>query len=251
MILPSVRKVLWKRSVGVLKINKRTPPPEFVGAAVRAKNTYYCALPGKKTPYDLLESKAKEALGKALAAEQGYLCVYCMSRISDQDMKIEHFYPRHDEIGEGAELSVEYTNLFASCRGGEGEPKRLQTCDTHKGNTIVSVNPLDADSIAKISYGYDGKVGSNDSDIERDLNDTLNLNVEKLKRNRLEAWKRMRERIARKNLSGQIKAYVTFIKKQGQIDSNRKVEYAGFLLFMSRKELRKLKGKQKGLQNKR
>lgn len=37
MILSSVREVLWKRSVGVLKINKRTPPPEFVGAAVRAK----------------------------------------------------------------------------------------------------------------------------------------------------------------------------------------------------------------------
>ena len=56
MILSSVREVLWKRSVGVLKINKRTPPPEFVGAAVRAKYTYYRALPGKKTPYDLLES---------------------------------------------------------------------------------------------------------------------------------------------------------------------------------------------------
>ncbi|MGR4829655.1 hypothetical protein, partial [Bifidobacterium adolescentis] len=94
----------------MLKINKRTPPPEFVGAAVRAKYTYYRALPGKKTPYDLLESKAKEALGKALATEQGHLCVYCMSRIGDHDMKIEHLYPRHDEMGKGAELSVEYTN---------------------------------------------------------------------------------------------------------------------------------------------
>lgn len=166
MILSSVREVLWKRSVGVLKINKRTPPPEFVGAAVRAKHTYYRALPGKKTPYDLLESKAKEALGKALATEPGHLCVYCMSRIGDHDMKIEHLYPRHDEMGKGAELSVEYTNLFASCRGGEGEPKRLQTCDTHKGNAIISVNPLNSDSIAKISYGYDGKVKSDDSDIE-------------------------------------------------------------------------------------
>lgn len=68
MILSSVREVLWKRSVGVLKINKRTPPPEFVGAAVRAKYTYYRALPGKKTPYDLLESKAKEAKGVSYGA---------------------------------------------------------------------------------------------------------------------------------------------------------------------------------------
>ena len=216
MILSSVREVLWKRSVGVLKINKRTPPPEFVGAAVRAKYTYYRALPGKKTPYDLLESKAKEALGKALATEQGHLC-------------------------------VEYTNLFASCRGGEGEPKRLQTCDTHKGNAIISVNPLNSDSIAKISYGYDGKVKSDDSDIEQDLNDTLNLNVEKLKRNRLEAWNHMRARIARKNLNEQIKMYTAFIEGEGQVNSDMKMEYAGFLLFMAGRELRKLKGKQKGL----
>lgn len=247
MILSSVREVLWKRSVGLLKINKRTPPPEFVGAAVRAKYTYYRALPGKKTPYDLLESKAKEALGKALATEQGHLCVYCMSRIGDHDMKIEHLYPRHDEMGKGAELSVEYTNLFASCRGGEGEPKRLQTCDTHKGNAIISVNPLNSDSIAKISYGYDGKVKSDDSDIEQDLNDTLNLNVEKLKRNRLEAWNHMRARIARKNLNEQIKMYTAFIEGEGQVNSDMKMEYAGFLLFMAGRELRKLKGKQKGL----
>lgn len=253
MILSSVREVLWKRSVGVLKINKRTPPPEFVEAAAKAKETYSLSQPGKQTPYEMLETEAKDVLREALAAEQGYLCVYCMSRISDseQDMKIEHLYPRHDEMGEGAKLSVEYTNLFASCNGGEGEDKELQTCDTHKGNAIISVNPLDSDSIAKISYSYDGKVKSNDSDIEHDLNDTLNLNVEKLKRNRQEAWRCMRDRIARKNLSSQIKAYDTFIEEQGQIDSNKKMEYAGFLLFMSRKELRKLRGKQKGLQNKR
>ena len=156
MILSSVREVLWKRSVGVLKINKRTPPPEFVGAAVRAKYTYYRALPGKKTPYDLLESKAKEALGKALATEQGHLCVYCMSRIGDHDMKIEHLYPRHDEMGKGAELSVEYTNLFASCRGGEGEPKRLQTCDTHKGNAIIYYKLDIENPIIRINTAFKG-----------------------------------------------------------------------------------------------
>lgn len=108
-------------------------------------------------------------------------------------------------------------------------------------------NPLNSDSIAKISYGYDGKVKSDDSDIEQDLNDTLNLNVEKLKRNRLEAWNHMRARIARKNLNEQIKMYTAFIEGEGQVNSDMKMEYAGFLLFMAGRELRKLKGKQKGL----
>ena len=116
-----------------------------------------------------------------------------------------------------------------------------------KANAIISVNPLNSDSIAKISYGYDGKVKSDDSDIEQDLNDTLNLNVEKLKRNRLEAWNHMRARIARKNLNEQIKMYTAFIEGEGQVNSDMKMEYAGFLLFMAGRELRKLKGKQKGL----
>ena len=103
------------------------------------------------------------------------------------------------------------------------------------------------DAHMQISYGYDGKVKSDDSDIEQDLNDTLNLNVEKLKRNRLEAWNHMRARIARKNLNEQIKMYTAFIEGEGQVNSDMKMEYAGFLLFMAGRELRKLKGKQKGL----
>lgn len=232
----------------MLKINKRTPPLEFVGAAVRARNTYYSVPPGKKTPYDLLESGVTEVLREALIAEQGHLCVYCMSRINEHDTKIEHLYPRHGGMGRGVKLSVDYNNLFASCRGGEGDSS--QTCDTHKGNTIIAINPLDANSIAKISYGYDGKVKSDDSAIEHDLNDTLNLNVEKLKRNRLEAWKRMRNQVTRKKLNEQVKTYTVFIEEQGQVGPDLKMEYAGFLLFMAEKELRKLRGMQKGLRHK-
>lgn len=41
--------------------------------------------------------------------------------------------------------------------------------------------------------------------------------------------------------------YTTFIEGEGQVNSDMKMEYAGFLLFMAGRELRKLKGKQKGL----
>ena len=57
----------------------------------------------------------------------------------------------------------------------------------------------------------------------------------------------MRARIARKNLNEQIKMYTAFIEGEGQVNSDMKMEYAGFLLFMAGRELRKLKGKQKRL----
>lgn len=50
--------------------------------------------------------------------------------------------------------------------------------------------------------------------------------MEKLKRNRLEAWNHMRARIARKNLNEQIKMYTAFIEGEGQVNSDMKMEYA-------------------------
>ncbi len=84
MILSSVREVLWKRSVGVLKINKErhlrnlSEPPYGQSTHI----TVLC--PGKrKRRMHLLESKAKEALGKALATEQGHLvCIACRELVT-------------------------------------------------------------------------------------------------------------------------------------------------------------------------
>ncbi len=44
----------------------------------------------------------------------------------------------------------------------------------------------------------------------------------------------MRARIAKKNLNEQIKMYTAFIEGEGQVNSDMKMEYAGFfLLFMA------------------
>lgn len=81
----------------------------------------------------------KDELRVSLLTEQGHICCYCMQRISDSRMKIEHWKSQDDY----PELQLDYNNLLGACQGGEGSPKHLQHCDTRKGNTEITINPLD------------------------------------------------------------------------------------------------------------
>lgn len=62
------------------------------------------------------------------------------------------------------------------------------TCDAHRGNTALTVNPVDASTIRMIKYQSDGTIYSDAPAIDKDLNSTLNLNCDAtgvlLKKNR-------------------------------------------------------------------
>ena len=51
-----------------------------------------------------------------------------------------------------------------------------KTCDAHRGNIPLTVDPRDIYSIRKIRYTLDGYITSNDKGIRTDVEDTLNLN---------------------------------------------------------------------------
>ena len=128
--------------------------------------------------YANIPSTVKDDLKKSLLEEQGYLCAYCMSRISLEKMKIEHFLPQSVYPSE----SLEYSNLLAVCRGYEGECSQNQTCDTKKSNGIISINPLNKTHINNITYSNDGTINS--TSYHNDLHTILNLNLNSLKNNR-------------------------------------------------------------------
>ena len=143
----------------------------------------------------------KDTLRRSLSTEQRGLCCYCMGRIaSDADsMKMEHWrcqahYP--DE-------QLTYRNLLGACPGGEGQPHKLQHCDTRKGNQDLRWNPADPSRnvASRLSYRIDGAIVSDDCEFDHQLNDVLNLNLPILKRRRrgvldgvLEWWKREKNR---------------------------------------------------------
>lgn len=128
--------------------------------------------------------KDKPALRLALVTEQRGLCCYCMGRIrnSTNTMKIEHWRCQRYHLVE----QLLYQNLLGACMGGEGQPPRLQHCDTRKGDLNLKWNPADPGHHieTRIRYEMDGSVRSDDTEFDTQLNDILNLNLAFLKNNR-------------------------------------------------------------------
>ncbi len=141
--------------------------------------------------FDNIPLTAKEQLRQNLLLEQGFICCYCMKRIPESNpptLKVEHFCCQADNN----HLQLTYSNLFASCTGNEGQPKIKQTCDTKKGNSVLTINPIsnppNCESLFK--FNADGEISLlvENADINRQINEVLNLNMQTLKDNRREIY---------------------------------------------------------------
>lgn len=122
--------------------------------------------------FDNLPREVKDRLRTSLLKEQGYICAYCIKKLEDDSskVKIEHYVARNEEN------ELEYKNLLAVCKGNEGESFEKQTCDTRKGNKEIKINPQVNSDILTIRYTSNGEIKSNNSDYQRDFDETLNLN---------------------------------------------------------------------------
>lgn len=145
----------------------------------------------KKTPG--VDYQAIPELVQSLLKEQGYICAYCMRRIpkkdkiykkdgvnfvyTNEDHRIEHIKSReqHDN------LKLDYTNMVVCCPGHIGTEDH---CDRLKGAKDISFSPLDQQFIDTIKYSSDGTIISTNEAYNKEINDTLNLNTELLKKNR-------------------------------------------------------------------
>lgn len=186
-----------------------------------------------------------------LKERQGSICCYCMSNIENGQTKIEHYYSRE----ENPHLVLEYSHLYLACDGEkthcqdnqdstnvhnlckckyekEDFTKRIvKHCDTCKGNRELTYIRLE--SIEQhIKYQSDGTIYSDDTNIDFELNNVLNLNINILKNNRLQAkndlWKQLpQDGTWRKTqISKQIEKY----KNQSP-----KAPYIGILLYFLKK----------------
>ena len=145
----------------MIYIEKHSPPKKFVEFVQK----------NKKAHFDDMPSDVKQILRESLLKEQGYLCAYCMSRIDNENTKIEHYVPRNNEN------ELDYKNLLAVCEGKSfGNEKKHQHCDTQKGNRTLQIDPQNQSHISQISYKPDGTIYSKDGKFDNDLNKVLNLN---------------------------------------------------------------------------
>ncbi len=121
----------------------------------------------------------KDGLRDVLVSEQRGLCCYCMGRIRNDEMKVEHWKCQSRYLAE----QLNYRNLLAACLGGEAKSPRFQHCDTRKGKKDLKWNPADpSHSIeTRIRYEADGGIRSDDSGFDAELTQVLNLNHPMLK----------------------------------------------------------------------
>jgi uncharacterized protein (TIGR02646 family) len=151
--------------------------------------------------YRNMLTDVKDVIRKQLLEEQGYLCIYCLSRIpqKNRQIKIEHFLP---ESGETLSEELSYKNLFAVCDGNEGSPFPDQHCDTRKGNRLISLNPLDENVERQFVYEQSGYLRAKDEGKQVEVDDILNLNINTLVN-------------SRKKLIEGTRKHLLKIKKQG------------------------------------
>ncbi len=125
----------------------------------------------------------KDSLRRPLLEDQGDICCYCMRRISRKNMKIEHY----ESQDKNPQRQLDWKNILAACEGGErsGErtPRSLHTCDTRKGNEKITIDPQ-TDNVEGLRYRVNGRIVSDVSTIQEDLDVRLNLNCDLLCRTR-------------------------------------------------------------------
>lgn len=116
-------------------------------------------------------------------------------------------------------------------RGVKPEDK---TCDAHRGNTELTVNPFDELSVRKIKYKTDGRIYSDDADINKDVTETLNLNCEavSLPETRKRVLMEEKSRIMRKCKGKSQDAFIRELERtyEGLVQKRNLTPYCGIII---------------------
>lgn len=189
--------------------------------------------------YDELRETSKNALKEYLIREQGWICAYCMTRISLSNSTIEHYTPRNGDFGDMSK-SLDYDNLFAVCLNARNSGNGSRHCDVSKGDKLISVDPRKKSDISQIKYRRDGEIYSENADFNDDLNDTLNLNILTLKNNRKAALDTALNSLSKLKDNSWGKDFVR--KTIDRLEnSDEKTEYIGIIVYYLSKRMNRSK----------
>lgn len=204
-----------------------------------------------RSVFDMLN---KGTIRTQLLKEQGYLCAYCMRKISnDETTTIEHLIP----ITLDGKQALNYKNMLACCDGGRGstDKNKILCCDAAKEDQPITISPFIKEQIDKIRYNKDGFIHlyPEDAEMMRDIKDVLKLNGEydadgnylsdtstMIVSGRKQAYRKTQQFII--GLAKRNKLNAAAIKKKIEDIENasEKDEYAGVLLYILKRKLREI-----------
>lgn len=202
------------------------------------------------TPGATFDGAPKEELRRALLADQGYICCYCMCRIDESSTRIEHRLPQKDPDLDRQtnpkllkqnikDRQFNYRNLLAACQGGAGMEPKKQHCDVSKHDIKITIDPANSPRNLEAFLKYEmgsGKIGAADETTNTDLHNTLKLNLDRLRTARLNVlagFKSGFEKRHRKTWS--VESMERELKKWAEIPPSGKLEpYAGIVVHYLR-----------------
>ena len=138
-------------------------------------------------------------LVNSLLDEQGYICAYCERRIPCKDAvegtpgaenhRIEHLRTQSTSKKTGISTDLDYSNMVVCCPGNIArDGAENYHCDKRKGDVDLRISPLDDTMMSTIQFTPSGLIKSTDSQLDREINENLNLNQQLLRSNRKETW---------------------------------------------------------------
>lgn len=197
------------------------------------------------TDYDSMDTFTKKAVKEQLYQEQYQLCAYCMRRLDKETMQIEHYNAQNPDDGSyDAAQTINFQNMLGVCPGGKHMVHAYKdlTCDQHRKNIPLTVNPLNEGSVAQIQYRTNGEIYSDDPEINKDLCETLNLNcaASKLKENRKSALDALKKWVQKEYGKKSIPAseWQRILTQYCAPRSGAKKEYVGIIELYLKKKMR-------------
>ncbi len=180
---------------------------------------------------------------ESLAREQGYLCAYCMCRIHTKKSSaeppfatIEHIEPRSFT---NEAKRIDYRNMLAVCDGNKhASDDAMKTCDACRGNKPLSLNPLKSETLSTIAYRSSGKIYSDDENVDRELNEVLNLNCQArdLIHRRKSALSALHKEIQKHGWSNNREAYRRLLERYNN-EKSQKTEFVGIIIHWLEKHI--------------
>lgn len=203
----------------------------------------------KKNPdadYEDMPSSVRADVREQMWNEQKHLCAYCMRRIdSPSVVRIEHCRPRHpkDEVVHDKKATLDFRWMLGVCYGNSLVKDEDMTCDAHRKNKELTINPFDEVSVRKIKYKADGSIYSEDAEINKDVTDTLNLNCQALSlpQTRKKVLSEAQKRIVQKCAGKSQDAYVHELERTytSLVQERNLTPYCGIIISWLEGKLKK------------
>ncbi len=199
--------------------------------------------------YEDMPSSVRADVREQMWNEQKRLCAYCMRRIDNPSVvRIEHCRPRHpkDEVVHDKKITLDFKWMLGVCYGNslvKGVKDEDMTCDAHRKNKELTINPFDEVSVRKIKYKADGSIYSEDAEINKDVTDTLNLNCPALSlpQTRKKVLSEAQKRIVQKCAGKSQDAYVHELERTytSLVQERNLTPYCGIIISWLEGKLKK------------